>query len=157
MYGDAYRDMSHQEMQQLIWRRVAQFADYANTEQRLSNGKRADVYYQVGQLRVIVEVKTLLKESLIENAWNKYSGYCEYLAIACPPQLCYQDTAPGVSGWHRECLQRVGIWWVEWHGLTQIRPAARLDVKTPGRIMLMSQASSPFTVIASPGCTAPQP
>jgi hypothetical protein len=157
MYGDAYRDMTHYEMQQYIWRRVAPFAEYADIERRIANGRKADVYYQVGRTTVIVEVKTLLKDSLIESAWNKYSGYCDYLAIACPPQLCYQDYPPLLSGWHKECLDRIGIWWVEWHGLTEIRPAARLDVETPGVIKLMSRALSPFAVIASPGCTAPRP
>jgi len=154
MYGDAYRDMTHYEMQQFIWRKVAAFADYANIEQRLPNGKIADVYYQVGQTTVIIEVKTQLKESLIENAWSKYNRHCDYLAIACPPQLCYDDNSQLISGWARPAYESVGIWWVEWHGLTQIRPACRLDVKTPGRIVILSPASSPFAVIAAPGCTA---
>jgi hypothetical protein len=157
MNGDAYRDMMHEDMKQLIWRKVAPFSDYANVEQRLPNGKIADVYYQVGTITVIVEVKTILKQSLIENAYNKYADYCDYLAIACPPQLCYNDGPPLLSDWRAERLDMVGIWWVEWHGLTQIRPACRLDVKTPGRLVHMALALSPFTVIAAPGCTVDPP
>jgi hypothetical protein len=157
MDGDAYRDMSHGEMKQLIWRKVAKFADYANTEQHLSNGRIADVYYQVGRIRVVVEVKTQLKASLVEAAWNKYHNHCDYLAIACPPQLMYTDTGGLLGSWAQEQLDRVGLWWVEWHGLTQIRPACRIDVKTPGHVIHMSPASSPFAVIASPGCTAGAP
>lgn len=157
MYGDAYRDMTHTEMAQFIWQKVVKFADYANTEQRLPNGKIADVFYQVGQTEVIVEVKTELKQSLIEAAYRKCSGCCHYLAVACPPQLCGNDSAPLLTSWSSEQIDAVGIWWVEWQGLTQVRPAARLDVKTPGRIVQMSPASSPFTVIGSPPCTVRSP
>lgn len=157
MDGDAYRDMTHSEMQQMIWRKVAAFADYCNVEQRLDNGKIADVFYQVGQVTVIVEVKTLLKESLIENAYHKYADQCNYLAVACPPQMVSHDISEQWSGWRDHRYNSVGIWWVQWQGLTEIRPACRLRVKTPGLIMLMSPASSPFTVIGSPPCTAEEP
>lgn len=154
MDGDAYRDMTHYEIQQYLWRKVAPFADYANIEQRLPNGKKADVFYTVGQVRVVVEVKTLLKHSLIESAWEKYNECCDYLAIACPARPIFQDGGPQLLSWRQERINRVGIWWVEWHGVTEARRAARLDVKTPGRIVVMSRALSPFTVIASTGCTA---
>jgi hypothetical protein len=157
MDGDAYRDMTHYEMQQFVWRKVARFADYANIEQRLSNGKIADVFYQVGRVTVIVEVKALLKQSLIDAAWQKYHDQCHYLAIASPPQLVHSDQAQLIGGWNSERLDRVGLWWVSWEGITEIRPACRLNVKTPGHVVHMSQASSPFTVIASPGCTAHRP
>lgn len=157
MDGDAYRDMSHSEMQQLIWRSVAGFADYANVEQRLNNGKIADVLYQVGQITVIVEIKTLVKESLIEAAYNKYADQCNYLAIACPPQLIHNDITPAWSSWRDHRYNSVGLWWVAWTGLTEIRPACRLRVKTPGHVVLMGRASSPFTAIGSPACTADEP
>lgn len=157
MDGDAYRDMSHYDMQQFIWRKVAPFADYANIEQRLPNGKIADVFYQVGQINVIIEVKTLIKDSLIQAAFRKYWDQCHYLAIACPPQLCYQDRAPLLPSWQEARFDKVGLWWVDWRGITEIRPACRLDVKTPGHVVHMSRASSPFAVIASSGCTARGP
>lgn len=157
MDGDAYRDMSHYEMQQFIWRKVAPFADYANVEQRLDNGRIADVFYQVGATTVIVEVKTELKESLIESAWRKYHAHCQYLVYACPPQPLIPDRHRLLLSWNEERLQRVGIWSVEWAGIREIRPACRLDVKTPGLTPRMSPASSPFAVIATPGCTARAP
>jgi hypothetical protein len=157
MDGDAYRDMTHAEMQQVIWRKVAGFADYANVEQRLSNGKIADVFYQVGQITVIVEIKAILKESLIESAYVKYNKVCNYLVVASPPSLIRGDQVHQPSSWEDERISRVGLWWVEWHGITEIRPARRLDAKTPGHVAVMSRASSPFAVIASPGCTARKP
>src|SRR5215212_6419834 len=135
MVGDAYRDMSPTEMQQIIWRRVARFADYAKVEQRLSNGKIADVFYQVGQTTVIVEVKTMLRSSLIEATWRKYQSVCDYLAIASPPQLVFEDQRQTWSNWEDERIARVGLWWVDWLGITEIRPACRLDVKTPGHVV----------------------
>lgn len=157
MDGDAYRDMTHQEMQQVIWRKVAGFADYANVEQRLLNGKIADVFYQVGRIQVIVEVKTILKQSLIERTFAKYRGACDYLAIASPPALVRDDRAGRPLDWNDDRIARVGIWWVEWHGITEIRPACRLNVETPGHVVLMSRASSPFAAIGSPACTARRP
>lgn len=157
MDGDAYRDMSHYEMQQMLWRKVASFADYAAIEHKLPNGKIADVFYQVDGIRIIVEVKTILRQSLIEKAWEKYRTQCAYLAIACPPQLVLGEEAPLLASWESELIGRVGIWWVDWCGITEIRPAYCLDVKTPGRIIHMRRASSPFAVIASPGCTARTP
>ena len=157
MDGDAYRDMSHSEMQQFIWQKVQAFADYANIEQRLPNNKKADVFYQVGQIRVIVEVKTIVRQSLIEIAWEKYNTQCDYLVIASPAQLIGQDCGPQLSNWRNAQLDRIGLWWVSWLGISEIRPACRLDVKTPGHVIHMSRASSPFTVNATPGCTAPRP
>jgi hypothetical protein len=157
MNGDAYRDMSHYEMQQFIWRKVATFADYANIEQRLDNGKIADVFYQVGRTTVIVEVKTKLRQHLIESAWLKYHDHCQYLAIACPPQPYCADQGSFTGGWNVEKFDRVGIWHVEWTGMAEARQAARLDVKTPGLMVIMSQASSPFTAIGSPACAADAP
>lgn len=157
MYGDAYRDPSHSEIQQLIWRKVAQFADYAQVEQRLLNNKVADVFYQCGRTTVIVEVKTQLKDSLIETAFEKYGKLCDYLVIASPAQLIRHDKYDPVSGWRAENVKRVGIWWVSWEGITEIRPAHRLDVKTPGLTIRMGPALSPFAVIGSPACTARRP
>lgn len=157
MDGDAYRDMTHSEMQQVIWRSVAKFADYANVEQRLSNGRIADVFYQVGQITVIIEVKTIVRDSLIEAAWRKYNSMCDYLAIASPPQLVHSDRTRLLDQWRDEQVARVGLWWVNWLGITEIRPACRLDTKTPGHAIHMSRASSPFTAIGSPACTADEP
>lgn len=153
MYGDAYKDPSHAEMQQLIWRRVATFADYANVEHRLSNKKIADVYYQCGATIIIVEVKTILKDTLITDAWRKYHSHCNYLVIACPPQPRHDDCGSLVAGWVNEQLMRVGIWWVDWSGIRECRPACRLDTKMPGRMVRMAPALAPFTVIGSPACT----
>jgi hypothetical protein len=154
MDGDAYRDMTHAEMQQVIWRRVAAFAEYANVEQRLPNGKIADVFYQVGAVTVIVEVKTLLKASLIENAWNKYNGHCDYLAIAAPPQLMPLTSGEVLTGWRQEQHDRVGLWWVQWNGIVEVRPAVRLKTQMPGLSVVLDPALSPFAVIGSPACTA---
>ncbi len=154
MNGDCYRDMSHYEMQQFIWRKVAAFADYANIEQRLSNGKIADVFYQKGQTTVIVEVKTKVSEYLIESTWRKYKSECDYLAIASPPEPLGNLHEMGWGAWNDGRIIRVGLWWVEWTGIMEIRPACRLDVKTPGLMVRMSRASSPFAVIGTPPCTA---
>jgi hypothetical protein len=157
MDGDAYRDMSHIEIQRLILSQVTQFADYAVMEAKLSNGKVADIYYKVGETTIIIEVKTILKQSLIESAWKKYSQHCHYLAIACPPQQCQADRPQLFGCWTDPNIERVGIWWVQWDGISEVRPACRLDVKTPGKAIAWSPASSPFAVIASPGCTARTP
>ncbi len=154
MDGDAYRDMSHAEIQQLVWRKVAEFADYATVEQRLQSNKIADVFYQVGRITVIVEVKTILRQSLIDDAWRKYRGACDYLVIASPPRLVVSDQAQLIPSWEDERIARVGIWWVSWQGITEIRPACRLNVRTPGHVVHMSRASSPFTAIGTPPCTA---
>jgi DNA repair MmcB-like protein len=157
MDGDAYRDMSHGDMQQLIWRKAASFADFAQVEYKLPNGCKADVYYTVQGTSVIVEVKTAIWDYLIEDAYNKYASYCHYLAIACPPQLCAQRVWEPVHGWTSQRLQMVGVWWCQWEGLTEIRPACRLDVETPGHVVHMAPAFSPFAVIGSPPCTARKP
>lgn len=157
MDGDAYQDMTHYEMQQVVWRKVAAFADYANIEQRLQNGKIADVFYQVGPKTIIVEVKKVLRQSLIESTWEKYRTQCDYLAVACPPQLVQPSQAPLLGSWRDELIGRVGIWWVDWLGITEIHPAYCLKAKTPGLKVCLSRASSPFTAIGSPACTADKP
>lgn len=154
MYGDAYRDMTHYEIQQMLWRKVAMFADYANVEQRLPNGKRADVFYQCGATTIIIEVKIQLKESLFHDTWERYSHHCDYLVMAAPPQLIADDSWGGVSMWQGARTDKIGIWLVDWERIVQARPACRLRTVTPGHVVHMAPAWSPFTVIASPGCTA---
>ena len=157
MDGDAYRDPSHYEIQQLIWRKVAQFADSAAVEYRLPNGKIADILYRVKATTVIVEVKTIVRQSLIERAWKKYNTQCDYLVIASPPQLVRIDHMSEVASWEDDRIMRIGLWWVDWLGITEIRRANRLGVKTPGQSAVPDRASTPFTVIASPGCTVQRP
>lgn len=52
---------------------------------RLPNGRIADIIYQqqTGEIN-IVEVKTLLTDSLVQNAITKYQYYCHKLHIAAP-------------------------------------------------------------------------
>lgn len=157
MEGDAYRDMTHYEIQQFIWRKVAKFADYANIEQRLENGRKADVYYQVGRTTVIVEVKHVLKESLFDQAWGKYAAYCDYLVMAGRPQLVTDDQYQPLSIPRRMSLLRIGVWLVDWSGISEVRPACRLQAVTLAHAIRMSPALSPCTVIGSSACTAHTP
>jgi len=124
--GDLYRDMTHREMQQLIWRSVADFADYAAIEYKLQNGKIADIFYTVANTRIIIEVKTIIKQSLIESAWQKYRSQCDYLVIAGPEQPILDDKLHLMWGWHEKSVRDVGIWFVSWLGVTEFRAACRL-------------------------------
>jgi|SRR6185295_10625921 len=128
MDGDLYRDMTHTEIQQMIWRKVAAFSSFADVEYRLPNGKVADIFYRVGDTRVIVEVKTIIKQSLIESAWTKYTSQCDYLVVAGPEQPILDDKLPPLWGWQSESVRSVGIWWVSWLGVTEFRPARGLHL-----------------------------
>ena len=154
---EANNDMSHYEMQQFLWRRVARFADYARTEQRLPNNKKADVLYQVGPTTIIIEVKATLKESLFENAYRKYANYCDYLVIATPPQFASQSRRSPLSITANAALDKIGVWLVDWLEIWEDRPACRLQMQAPAATVRMPPAWSPCTVIASPGCTVPAP
>lgn len=126
MCEEANRDMSHYEMQKFVWRRATTFADHAQIEKSLANGRKADVYFEWNGERAIVEVKTQLKDSMIENAWLKYSSQCDYLAIACPPGSYQKDDGGLVEGWKNTKLLKIGVLWVDWEGITVIHPARRL-------------------------------
>lgn len=127
MDGDAYKDMSHYEMQQFLWRTIAPIADYAKIENMLPNGKIADVWCVIGGTRYIIEVKTRLKYSLIESAWRKYHEQCDYLILCVPPQEFHDDSAPLLSGWPDKRFERVGIWFCDWSGVRQVTAPTLLN------------------------------
>lgn len=157
MCNDAYKDMTHGEMQQMLWRSVAVFADFAATEFKLPNGRIADVIYRVGKTRVIIEVKTFLKESLIYEAVCKYAQHCDYLVMATPPQLLQDDVTRPLSIAVSPLIECVGIWLVTWDGPTEARPARNLREPKRGPVLRPAPVPTPSAAIGSPACTADQP
>lgn len=130
MCEEANLDMSHYEMQQVIWRNAASYADFADIEHRLANGKIADVYYENGETRVIIEVKSSLRDSLIKEVYDKYAEYCDYLVIAMPPHYpsspCFEPLSIGIG----DKYMKVGIWFVDWLGVTVRRYPRLLHNRT---------------------------
>lgn len=126
MDGDAYREMSHKEMQQALFKMFSQIYDVVSTEYPIANGRIADIYIKEKNRVVIVEVKTQLKASLMQECFGKYAPHCDRLYMATPPALFYQDTLPSVIGWADTHIDKIGILLVEWHRITLMKEAAEL-------------------------------
>jgi hypothetical protein len=114
-------DMTHSEIQNYVADRLRLLYDEVRTEQRLDNGKIADVHARIGHVTMIVEVKTVLRSSLILSAFQKYAAECSYLVVATPCMLEYDDSNHGTIAWANHQLQKVGLWQVDWLGIKEMR------------------------------------
>lgn len=154
---DANRDMTHAEMQRKLFDCLSPQVDWAYTEFRLPNGRIADLLMQFEDYKIVIEVKTVLKESLFLNAFHKYSKYCDMLVLASPPQLVHQDLDIFEANWVNPAIIKMGIWWVTWDGITAIRLPAILHKEKTARSKRNARFGSHPAVIGSPACTAGKP
>lgn len=121
MFGDAYRELSHDEMQARLYRTWAPIADFIKTEHSLPGGRIADIYMRMCGATIITEVKSELKMSLLDVTIDKYYEHCDFLIYACPPQAqIIVDTAP-ILNWQNIRRSKPGILFVDWQSITWMR------------------------------------
>lgn len=118
--------MTHEEMITLLRRRLSKGADITMVECRLPNQKIADIRVQRRSGTTIFEVKTILKESLIVSAYEKYHAYCHYLIMACPPQNLPMSYSAASLVWEKSIMAKVGILFVTWTDLHLVKEPIRL-------------------------------
>lgn len=126
MCDPANLDLTHREIVQVIVRHIEKIAENVNVEYRLPNNRIADIYWEMMGVKFIAEAKTILKASLIQAAYGKYSNYCDYLILATPPEQEPMLTTNDLLTWRSEALDRVGLWHVTWMGIFEQRPARGL-------------------------------
>lgn len=157
MCSPANADPTHSEMKQLLWRRLAPWVDDIKVEHRLPNGRIADIYYWYREITVIIEVKTILRDSLARIALEKYSEHADYLVIACPTQLLPADwVEPATAGWPSGS-ERLGLWFVDWHRIIEVQQAQPLKTITAGHAPSTDRPSPSSTVIGTAPCTVRAP
>lgn len=77
---------------------------------RLPSGKVADLIVMTPTREVlIVEVKTILKHSLVSEAAKKYRPYCNRLYLAAPAAEYERFTSPEVSNYWEKDERWVGL------------------------------------------------
>ena len=157
MCNPANLDMTHNEMRQLIWRRVAEFADFAHVERVLENRNRADVYYGYKGVRIIVEIKTTLRQKWLEDAYKKYHTQCDYLILATPDRYMQLDIEDGCYHWRDRKADAVGIWTVTWLGIEERHPASAMPQKRAADGAPVLRPLPSLAVIGSPACAAKTP
>lgn len=123
---EANRDLTHSEMQSVVAAELRKLWDNVETEHRLPDGRIADVYAEYDGTKIIVEVKTSLRPSLIQEVYRKYREHCDYLIIATPFQLLYEDATHASLGWCNFELKKIGRWFVDWHEITSLKQPERL-------------------------------
>lgn len=124
MDNEPYRDLTHHEARDLIPHLWRESTFNAVTEAKLPNGRIADVILNtIEHSIVIIEVKTVLLESLVSQAWDKYGGYCHQLFVAIPNlRIRNLSEIPFLFEWQSERLY-VGLLGVYRDSLAVIRPA----------------------------------
>jgi hypothetical protein len=145
--------MTHKEIQDEIKFLLQGVAVNIETEYKLPNGKIADVYCEVEGIQVIVEVKTELKQSLLENILTKYGDQCDILIVATPPTYHHLKENEIPLSWPNEQVERIGIWHIDWLNLIVMRQPQRLERKKTGCLNRGSLSPSLSTVIGPPACT----
>jgi len=157
MCDPANLDPTHSEMKQLLWRCLAPWVDDVKLEHRLPNGRIADLFYWYRDITVIIEVKTILRDSLARIALEKYGDHADYLIIACPAQFLPADwIEPATAGWPSQ-NERFGLWFVDWQRVTEIQRAQPLKTRTAEHPPKAARPSPSSTVIGSAPCTVATP
>lgn len=126
MCNPANIELSHSEICERLVKQAQNFADKVEREYRLPNKKIADLYFQYSRMSVIVEVKTIIKESYIIETYEKYHEHCHFLYVAAPPQKVFDVRKGFFSILPARPQDKIGIWFVDWLGVTWYRDAMRL-------------------------------
>lgn len=126
MINEANGDMKHDEMVCFIWHELDRQGYYVEKEQRLKNGRIADIIAEHDDGTTIVEVKSIFKMSLLEAAYGKYADLCDVLIVAAPPQRALYFASHSLITWPHDKVERIGLWQVTWDGIESLRPPKRL-------------------------------
>lgn len=123
---EANQEMSHRCMQNFIWQQLDANGYYVEKEAKLRNGRVADIVAISEHEIIIVEIKIICSNSLLESAFGKYSTECDFLIVASPPQAIYRHAVKSPLTWPDTAIMKIGLWEVDWLGITETRQPARL-------------------------------
>lgn len=124
--GEHPRVALHTELMQAVLNNVRQWVPDVHDGYRLSNGRIADIYFKYMGEQVIIEVKTVLKPSIIQEAIGKYYNQCDFLIIAAPPPEFREATFLDPLLWVSPIEKRIGNLWVKGNSVLLHRPPLRL-------------------------------
>jgi hypothetical protein len=120
----------HRLMKNIVYMNVLSWGVHVETEMQLKNKRIADIYFQWQGAEYIIEVKSLYKHSLIENAVEKYYGQSDFLVMAFPPDELPTGLQHGTGSWRTPLVDRVGLIEVGGGGIKLIRCPQSMRRKT---------------------------
>lgn len=134
MDNEPYRDLSHHEARDLVAHIWPGTVKRAIVESRLPNGKIADVILWLPDNTVIiVEAKTVLRDSLVAIAWEKYGIWCNQLYVGVPDlKIGNLADVPYLLEWTDE-THKVGILGIYRDSMAVIRPAKNRPMTAENR------------------------
>ncbi len=111
----------HDLLIEAVYGNVIQWASNVRREWRLPNNTKADIIMNVEGYEIIIEVKSILKPSIMDQAIAKYYRYCEYLIIAAPPSQFYQPSLENKLHWTTPLQKKIGKLVIKKNGLELIK------------------------------------
>jgi hypothetical protein len=126
MINECNKDMTHEEIKKFLVYLLGLARIKTKTEARLQNGKIADIFYVDKAGEHIIEVKSRIKTTDMEEALKKYREMCDYLTIAHPPSPLHAVPGDWHPAWSTPAARLLGRIEVDWAGLRIIRHPARL-------------------------------
>lgn len=144
MDNEPYRDLSHHEARDLIPHLWSENTDGARREFKLPCGHVADVLLRssLGEI-VIVEVKLSLRDSLVQQAWEKYGRWCDRLYVAIPDlRIKRLSDVPFLLEW-TERSEKVGILGVYRDSLAVVRNAQHRRMEPSCRAKITDLLATP--------------
>lgn len=123
----------HRCMQLALASNIAIWADWSDTEVRLSNGYIADIKFEWMNLDWIIEIKTVLKPSIIEDAISKYRTQCDFLLIAAPRAQYQNEEVTMELRWISPVAEKIGYLEVDPEGIVLRHMPERLTKETARR------------------------
>jgi hypothetical protein len=126
MSAAAEYSITHSGMQELIALSLKGTGYETSIEHALPNGRRADIYARKQSHVLIIEIKTLFRNSLLAEAYGKYHEHCDYLVYASPETDMADYRPPSVLIWSDAKLDRIGLWRMRDGRITVRRNPTRL-------------------------------
>jgi hypothetical protein len=132
----------HRLIKDALYTNIGTWSSEVKKECQLSNGKIADIWFRFKDDIGVVEVKTVYKVSLIENAFSKYHNQCTLLFVAFPEGEIPASALLSHMHWERPGVWKVGLLEVGNDGISLRRCPERLEMKTTRRSPKLSGSSS---------------
>jgi hypothetical protein len=123
------RNLTHEGMQAFLVLQWKPIAEILEVEKELPNGRIADIYMELIGQKIITEIKSVYKMSLLEEAITKYYDHCDYLIYACPPPSFIPQAEDPLLVWPDQRRSRPGILFVHWDKISFYRLPRSKDTK----------------------------
>lgn len=120
------RTVMHTRLVDAVYSNVIRWVEHPRREWKLPNGKIADILFDYLGYEIIIEIKSVLKQSVINDAISKYWSQCDLLIIAAPTGQFPKSPDRSELLWGDGMADKIGHLEIADSGLRLTRPPSLL-------------------------------